>query len=325
MTATTRFRLEGLEPDNLLAFLALLGTLRALDASRMFESARAFWSVDEPPVRPVLDLDLAVSRSDVVAAVAGGIDVLADEFDFDGRKDLKLAPDDGRRTLLDVRKARRWGVWSALVSDAAVVRDGKELERTPLCLMVGQGHQHFLARLALVPKKKTPPDRGRGRARVSVSEDASLSEALFDPWVRADRTDSFRWDHREDVRYALRAHDPTDSRTKETTQHGANRLAAVALPMLVVSPRGSTAGGVRLAIRGGSRDSRGRFTFSWPIWTEPVGFPSIVALLDHPSLAEDVEVRQGLGVAEVRKATRVAGAGRNMNFTRGEAVSAESS
>ena len=39
------------------------------------------------------------------------------------------------------------------------------------------------------------------------------------------------------MRYALRATDPTDAKTKETTQHGANRLAAVGLSVLTVTPR----------------------------------------------------------------------------------------
>ena len=46
-------RLEGLEPDNLLAFLALLGLLRALEASRPTWQPRAAWDVDNPPLRPI--------------------------------------------------------------------------------------------------------------------------------------------------------------------------------------------------------------------------------------------------------------------------------
>ena len=37
MTADMQHRMHGLEPDNLLAFLALLGTLRALDTSKPAE------------------------------------------------------------------------------------------------------------------------------------------------------------------------------------------------------------------------------------------------------------------------------------------------
>ena len=80
--------------------------------------------------------------------------------------------------------------------------------------MFGQGHQHFLSRLAEVPGAETPPPGGRGKARVTLSPEDCLAEALFAPWRRPDATQSFRWDQREDVRYALRATDPTDAKTK---------------------------------------------------------------------------------------------------------------
>lgn len=51
-------RLDGLEPDNLLAVLALLGLLRAIEADDRTAAAplrpRAAWDLDEPPLRPVL-------------------------------------------------------------------------------------------------------------------------------------------------------------------------------------------------------------------------------------------------------------------------------
>ena len=43
MSEVLAHRLDGLEPDNLLAFLALLGLLRALDAARPDWRARAYW------------------------------------------------------------------------------------------------------------------------------------------------------------------------------------------------------------------------------------------------------------------------------------------
>jgi hypothetical protein len=49
----TRFRLDGLEPDNLLAFLALLGLLRALDTRRPDWHSRAGWDLNQPPLRPI--------------------------------------------------------------------------------------------------------------------------------------------------------------------------------------------------------------------------------------------------------------------------------
>jgi CRISPR-associated endonuclease/helicase Cas3 len=54
--APCRHRLEGLEPDNLLAFLALLGLMRTLETARPHWQPRAAWDVECPPLRPVLSL-----------------------------------------------------------------------------------------------------------------------------------------------------------------------------------------------------------------------------------------------------------------------------
>ena len=59
-------------------------------------------------------------------------------------------------------------LWASLISDAAVRERNKaaEAEPTPLCLLFGQGHQHFLERLSSVPRETTPPLR-----RVNGEED----------------------------------------------------------------------------------------------------------------------------------------------------------
>src|SRR5690606_17394920 len=111
------------------------------------------------------------------------------------------------------------------------------VDPTPLCLLFGQGHQHFLERLADVPKLQTSPKRGKGKKAAIPTESQCLMETLFHPWHRNDPTPSFRWDPKEDVRYALMAGDPTDTAYKGGTQHGANRLAAIGLAALTVVPQ----------------------------------------------------------------------------------------
>ena len=102
------------------------------------------------------------------------------------------------------RENRRYAdLLSALMCDVAEKDD--KIEATPLCLLFGQGHQHFLDRLATVPQTEAPPSRGRGRKAVSLTAAKTLQEALFVPWTRQDPTPAFRWDPAEDVRYALRA------------------------------------------------------------------------------------------------------------------------
>ena len=319
MTVHAAHRLDGLEPDNLLAFMALLGLLRALEEARPDWHPRVSWTVDEPPLRPCLHVAAEAAGDAIVEAAAEGLAALARRHDFKGWADLTLPPDEAARILRDVAAGSdRYtaDLWAALVSDAAIARDGGKAEPTPLCLMFGQGHQHFLSRLASIPRQTMPPKRGSGRGGSWISETECLHEALFTPWQRPDATHSFRWDPHEDVRYALRARDPTDSKTKETTQHGANRLAAIGLSVLTVVPR-RRADKVRLVVLGGARDRDGGHTLSWPIWREPIGLAGIRALLGHPHL-DRPETRAALGVVERRRARRISFL-KYMNVTRADA------
>lgn len=315
----TEYKLDALQPDNLLAFLALLGLLRSLETSLPQAAHRVAWTTDSPPVRPLLYTSACRDEASLLAAVAAGANDLVQGYDFRKRKDLVLDPEEAATVLTDARSVggSTADVWSALISDAVVARDGKKAEPTPLCMMFGQGHQHFLERLETVPATKAPPPRGKGRRKVTIDEYKCLREALFGCWTRLDKTWAFRWDHQEDVRYALRAADPTDSKTKDGTQHGANRLAAIGLATLPVVPRFGR-GGLRLAVPGGYRDSRGRFTFVWPIWREPITLTSILSLLNHPNL-EDRSQWPHFGIEELRRTTRVS-SGKYMNITRAQVV-----
>lgn len=324
MTSYATHRLDGLEPDNLLAFMALLGLLRTLEEVRPEWHPRVFWTVEKAPLRPALQVPEGVDKITITHAAAEGLNLLAQYHEFDGLADLTLSPENAARKLCEITKSTNQNryaadLWAALVSDAAISRDGKKVEPTPLCLIFGQGHQHFLERLKSVPQRKTPPERGQRRSKITISEIDCLREALFVSWKRPDATPSFRWDPHEDVRYALRAHNPTDPKTKETTQHGANRLAAVGLSLLTVAPR-RRVGEVRLTVLGGQRESRGDFIFRWPIWQKPISLAAIRALLGHPDLGSDNKLA-ALGVKEVRQARRIS-AGKFMNFTRAEPTTA---
>ena len=323
-TNSRQHRLDGLEPGNLLAFLALLGLLRALEEAAPAWLPKVEWSVDEPPVRPLLSLSAPVSVATIEATAATGVTRLAERHDFGARKDLRLSVDDVAEQL---RAAVRCGdsytadLWSALVSDAAVRERNKvkEAEPTPLCLMFGQGHQHFLERLSVVPQMASF-SRGSGRNEEFISPAACVTEALFVPWARPDAMPSFRWDPHEDVRYALRATRRRPDHPEhqgETTQHGANRLTAVGLTALTVVPE-RRAGKARLGILGGGRDPDCAFTFTWPLWRDPISLVTIRALLGHPGL-DNPTTRVELGIVD-RLRTRRVSFGRYMNFTRAESI-----
>ena len=321
MTEYTDHRLDGLEHDNLLAFLALLGLLRTLEAERPEWYPRVRWALEDLPLRPALRTPAGVDQDAILNASAAGLDVLAEKHEFDGMKDLPDTPEDAARFL----KLAAHGsdqdryladLWASLLSDAALKADGRKVEPTPLCLLSGQGHQHFLERMNQVPKQKSPPDRGRGHSKNEVTETKCLREALFAPWKRPDATFSFRWDPNEDVRYALRSRNPSDAKTKESTQHGANRLAAIGISVLTVVPM-RRFGTPRLAILGGHREP-GAFIYRWPIWKDPVSLAGIRGLLSHPGL-EHSTIRDALGIVEIRHARRIS-IGRYMNFTSAEPV-----
>lgn len=325
MTAApaSEHRLAGLEPDNLLAFMALLGLLRALENARPDWRARVRWSLDEPPLRPVLVLRQALDEAAISAAAAEGVATLGASNDFAGRADLNYAVNEGRAVLAGCRGAGGYAaeLASALLSDAAVkIAQGKPqdaVEATPFCLLFGQGHQHFLQRLADVPKQPAPPPRGRGKKATQISEAECLAEALFATWTRQDPTFSFRWDPAEDVRYALMYGDPSNAANKEGTQHGANRLAAIGLSALTAVPT-RRAGEVRLGVYGGEWD-RG-FGFAWPIWRAPIGLDTIRSLLVHPGLRQPGALTR-LGVDHVREARRIS-VGKFMNFTAAQMINA---
>jgi hypothetical protein len=279
--------------------------------------------VDTPPLRPLLVLPHPQAQAAVCEAAAEGAAELARDYAFPQseeddapRRDLDYPKDTATALLRRAASgaSRRYAdLLSALMCDAAE-KDG-EIEATPLCLLFGQGHQHFLDRLAAVPRTEAPPPRGRGRSQVRLTAAETLREALFAPWTRQDPTFAFRWDPAEDVRYALRADDPSGE--KSTTQHGANRLAALGLPVLTAAParRGDR---VRLQVPGGVSERNG-LALHWPIWREPIGLAGLRALLSHPGLRDGPAALGHLGVVEVRSARRI-GVGKFMNFTRAEPV-----
>lgn len=329
MNVATSHRLTGLEPDNLLAFLALLGLLRVLeigDRERPDDEKlqpRAAWDIATPPLRPRLFFASPATQDDICEFAARGLAGISAAHSFGGRKDLNYSREECRSQLKQeaqasrLRERDRADLFAALMCDAAIKDDKKEsINPTPLCLLFGQGHQHFLERLASVPGESTPPPRGTGKKAVRLSEAECLTEALFLPWHRSDPTFSFRWDPEEAVRYALMAGDPTDAAYKEGTQHGANRLAAVGLTVLTIVPE-QRAGRIRPGIIGGAFDSDG-FSFSWPIWKEPATLAAIRSLLAHPNLRNPDALRH-LGVDQVMKARRIS-VGKFMNFTRAGAV-----
>jgi hypothetical protein len=306
-------RLQGLEPDNLLAFLALLGLLRALEQARPTWHSRAGWELDVAPLRPFLLLHQPIAPEAVCEAAAEGVHELAKAHDFGGLAKLKLSRDDARERLTQAKDRALGGdnrsaeLWSALVSDAAIKSKAEAVDRTPFCLL-DVAKTSFLKNLSEVCGLEILPKRA-GEPQIQFLE--AVERALFNPWRRQERTPSFRWDPIEDSRHAYRWAAPTDE--KQGVEHGANVLAAIGLPILTVVPdqRGRD---VRLRALGG--ETSGGFSFAWPIWREPGSLSSIRGLLSHPELRAPGALAH-LGVEQVRVSRRInPPASKYLNFTR---------
>lgn len=272
MNTATVHRLEGFEPDNLLAFMALLGLIRAIETADQTLRPRASWDFEKPPLRPRLHVTREMTQEAIAECAGQGVERLSAVYEFDGLPNLKLTQQEARRRLFaaaqraDPEQRRASGeLWAALVSDGAVKEREKTVVRTPLCFL-DAGQTGFLKTLAAVCKHEKKNNKD------------AIAEALFHSWNRSDKTPSFRWDPVEDSRHAYRWTAPEDD--KQGVEHGANVLAAVGLPLLTVVPvqNGSSVG---LRIIGGG-EPRERISFVWPVWRESASLAAIRALLSHP-------------------------------------------
>lgn len=279
-----RIRLEGLEPEKLVSFLALLGIMRTLRLARPESDVRCIWEgVDS---RPELEVPPETSVSDVLALITKGTRMHASAMEFENRKDVDFSALEFRTLLSEAIvgvDVLRLDACSALASDAIVDTRKNRVRATPFCLMFGQGHQHFLARWQEAP-------------RVSeVAFQRELEAALLHPWRYDAEGLTFRWDPSEDRRYALRGTNPSDERTP--TSDAANRLAAIGLMSLPVFPDRHN------VLAAGVTRRRGLLEFSWPIWRVPLTEPAMIALLRHPYIANG-RGRPPAGLLRVYRAER---------------------
>jgi hypothetical protein len=313
----TRHRLDGLEPDNLLAFLALLGLLRALEASHPDWRPRAAWDLDQPPLRPILTIAEPASQDAICAAAAEGVATLVAAIDFGSAPDLKLDVSEARKILCRTTSessddAGRFfaELCAALISDAALDQERTKVEPTPLAYP-SVATSNFLKNAVALSKAELPEKRGRDPSYPNSAAEC-IAQALFSPWQRRDRPVGLRWDPNEAKRHAYQWRAPT--KDPPTTQHGANRLAIVGLSALTCAPT-ILRNRVQLSVIGGD-GSGDRFTFAWPIWRAPASFAAIRALLSHPRLREP-QALDHLGVDHLRVTRRI-NLDRLRNFTDAE-------
>ena len=100
----TTLPLVGLEVDNLLAFLALLGLLRTLEVSRPSWRPRISWS--RSPWRAELHLAETVDEAEVASACRSGIDAIVAHYDVAKRSDVNFEGDEFRAYLTSLLAER---------------------------------------------------------------------------------------------------------------------------------------------------------------------------------------------------------------------------
>jgi hypothetical protein len=246
---------------------------------RKAEAARAEWLRLLEAAVPVpflaLGKSLAVSEEEyrrfterayerLHAAGAGGDEQPAGPRELAGREDADFAV--------------------AFGCEACLLRSGR-LAPTEFQLVTGSGHQFFLETFRILMEEITPE---------------KLRRCLFGPWTWPDAKRSFRWDPAEDRRYAYGWSDPSGEEVR--TEHGANLLAAMALPLFPSVP--TEAGLATTAF-----DSRrGPPTFTWPVWQPWLGVDVVRSLLALGALRDAVPDRAyllRLGVAEVFRTSKI--------------------
>jgi hypothetical protein len=321
MTERRIHTLHGLQPDNLMAFLALLGLLRSLDCARPDWHSRAGWSVDAPPLRPRLHVSAGIAQEEICAAATEGTRTLLSAVDLGDRKDIKLTAEEARTVLRQASEKASSGPAARFAADLLIAlgsdagrEDGEEASTSPLCFP-SVARTNFITSIREIVAAEAPTQRSGSSRNLGTAEQA-IERALFQSWERQDRPPGLRWDPEEARLHAHQWTAPTDE--KPTTEHGANRLALIGLSCFPVLPSSSNRKAQTPVP--GTKNLNGTFSVSWPIWRWPMTLPAIRALM--VSIARLAPAaREDLGVFAVMRSERVS-LDRYISFTRASPESA---
>jgi len=283
--------LRALDGSNPLAFLAALGTLRLLHLNRSDGWIEMYWEYCEGSWRPKLNglntdesglCDMLVESPywapiEEFRRIGRNLTVPIEEFSPFVRDAQECA------TRLDRRTAD-----FAAAFGCEICEDKKKsrMKYTNFCFITGSGHQDFLGTIDTLASRVTS---------------SHIRDALFGNW-RAEKGLSMRWDPSDAAEYALRWDDPGPQGAWAVW--GANRLAAEALPYFPTMPTGSRLETTGFRFNRSYRQAE----FTWPIWTEPIGFDAIRSLVSLAELQTDEPPRgllREMGIGEVFRAQRV--------------------
>lgn len=285
-------KLTGLDAQNPLAYFAALGLLRVLDhqvatggASRPKlafadegQQVPVLWSeFDTDAIIGLVLQDAAAQRNNAALRLAYDDEGHLVEPDSTGAiRDLKPIPTAAREFLERCARSGRRASDLAAGFFSELVTDKSKGNTKPTALHFTAGQQSFLTMVESL------------RAGITVED---VREALVGPWRYSSTLPSLSWDSSVTRLYALRAGDP--SKEKRGSIPAAYWLGVQALAFFAVCVDGgvlSTPG-----VKGGWKDSR----FCWPLWSPPLGVPTISALLRTDPTKMSSRDRSAMGVTHV--------------------------
>lgn len=277
--------LTGLDADNLLAFLSLLGLMHAMDTIRPDWNARVNW--DGLPPKPVIHINNPISQQEIVSTVRkyalkyqkvygyfrGKTSLVPTKNDINKNlsederisiyyeyiKDLSRLEDEHERAI----------AMSTMASLARLmVKDGRYMiEDTPLKLV--SANQEFIGtmyNLFLFANRESKFNK-------------CLSKSLFSIWENQDKKNSLRLSPEDDRRYAYRFYDPSPEGSR--SEWGANLLASIGMTTLCLIP-----GKTKFSLIG-YKGKRSEGYFTWPIWDNEISFSALISLMMHPQIVSN--------------------------------------
>jgi hypothetical protein len=306
----TQYDFRGTRADNLVAFMAALGTLRVSTIVWPDLNPRLAWSEQEDGWSATLRLNDSVSQGEFIAQLHAYLAGQNSAPAINIADDLTISSPDFH-TILDNARSKASAsarteidFLAAFGSDAVESKTGGKptgnIADTSFRTMSGAGHQHFL---------------GTIRTIISDTTEQHLERALFAAWTYPDpmQNHSLRWDPNDDIRYALQWTEPSkdNDRKKIGCVWGAYRLAIESLPLFATAPQAG-----RLSTTGFSDSSR-NVQFTWPIWDQFIDLDTAISLMAVAKLKSQNLDRAELakrGIREIFRCHRVT-QGKFRNFT----------
>lgn len=283
MTAATSHRLGGLEADNFLAFLALMGFLRALELTRPEWRPRAYWAVDEAPLRPFLTTRKSTTPEELSIAAIDGLLIFRDALRPFSWPRTKQGT--AKKTALFSSKSRQQALSRRCISALAACKAGdrKRVVWRLRCELIACAGANRIdprrGQIFDITPMKLPSGQmtfiGAQFDAISSCKPQDIRNSLFETWTYMHKGNSLRFSPEEAQRYAYRATDP--SREGARTEMGASALSGLGLLALTMSE--AQPHWRMVAYKG--RRSEGKV--SWPIWDAGKGagasLQMIVAML----------------------------------------------